>query len=267
MPFSDLHTHTVFSDGRNTIEEMVLAAIGKNMVSIGISDHSYTEFDLRYCMKKEMEDAYVQEIRRVKEKYKDQIQVYVGLEYDGYSELDNREEFDYLIGDCHYIKTWDGFHSVDHAKDEQWQAIETYFNGDAMAYARAYYETCVDRTRAHCPDILGHFDVVVKHNHIDETSSAYRNMAVDAMVACLEITPVVEMNTGSITRKWRDTAFPDTYLLKEVCAHGGRVILSSDSHGTDTLTGGFRDAKEILRTAGFRSMLVFRDGQFQETGL
>ena len=45
MRYSDLHTHTVFSDGANTMEEMVRAAVERNFVSIGISDHSYTAFD------------------------------------------------------------------------------------------------------------------------------------------------------------------------------------------------------------------------------
>ena len=37
---SNYHTHTVFSDGANTPEEMVLAAIDLGLESIGFSDHS-----------------------------------------------------------------------------------------------------------------------------------------------------------------------------------------------------------------------------------
>lgn len=36
----DLHTHTDFSDGRNTLEEMVLSAIEKGYEYVGISDHA-----------------------------------------------------------------------------------------------------------------------------------------------------------------------------------------------------------------------------------
>lgn len=46
----DLHTHTTFSDGRNSPEEMVLSAIGMVMSTLGISDHSYTSFDESYCI-------------------------------------------------------------------------------------------------------------------------------------------------------------------------------------------------------------------------
>ena len=267
MRYSDLHTHTIFSDGKHTIEEMVQWAISKNMLSIGISDHSFTPFDLRYCMKEESVPDYLKEIRRVGEKYKDQIEVYAGLEYDGYSELKNRRDFDYLIGDCHYIKTWDGYHSVDHAKDEQWAAIEAYFDSDPMAYARAYYETYVQRTQCHRPDILGHFDVVVKHGFVDEESPVYRSMAAEAMIACLEVTPVVEMNTGAVIRKWRDSAFPGVFLLKEILAHGGKIMFTSDSHQGGTLSGWFDEAAEVLRTVGFKSTMVFRGGKFEEIGI
>ena len=154
MRYSNLHTHTSFSDGLHTIEENIISAIEKNMVSIGISDHSYTDFDLRYCMRPVNIPAYIREVRRVQEKYKDQIEVYLGLEYDGYTKLENRELYDYMLGDCHYIKIGNEYFSVDHAKDEQWATIEKYFGGDAIAYSKAYFDTYVERTRISSMTVL-----------------------------------------------------------------------------------------------------------------
>ena len=37
---SDFHTHTNLCDGRNTPEEMVLAAIARGMDCIGLSGHA-----------------------------------------------------------------------------------------------------------------------------------------------------------------------------------------------------------------------------------
>ena len=67
MKSFDIHMHTVFSDGGNTPEEMVLAAIEHGLDAVGISDHSYTSFDLSYCMKAEEIPAYIAEIYRLKE--------------------------------------------------------------------------------------------------------------------------------------------------------------------------------------------------------
>ena len=46
----EFHVHTNFSDGRDTPEEMVRAAIARGMTEIGFSDHSPTWFDESYCI-------------------------------------------------------------------------------------------------------------------------------------------------------------------------------------------------------------------------
>ena len=267
MRYSDFHTHTTFSDGIHSVEEMVQGAIAKNMSAIGISDHSFTDFDQRYCIKEDRIPEYLAEIRRVREKYAEKIEVYAGLEYDGYTELKNREQYDYLIGDCHYVKTFDGYHSVDHAKKEQWEAIETYFGGDAIAYSRAYFETCVQCTAAHKPDILGHFDLSAKFGFVNEEDPTYHKMAIEAMLACLEVTPVVEMNTGAISRGVRKNPYPAAFLLPEVLHHGGKIILSSDAHRLENLSFWFDEAVELLKAHGFNSIVQLRGGQFEEVSI
>lgn len=267
MRYSDLHTHTVFSDGKYTMEEMVRAAIDRGLVSIGISDHSYTDFDLRYCIRPENIPAYHAELRRLKEAYSGRIEICAGLEYDGYSDLPHRDLYDYVIGDCHYVKTWDGYHSVDHAKDEQLAAIKAYFGGDAIAYSRAYFDTYVERTRLHRPDVLGHFDLTAKFGFVSEDDPAYRRMATEALLAALEVTPIVELNTGAIARGIRTTPYPNPFLLREILLHGGRVTLCSDAHTTENLAFGFDDAAALLKEIGFRSIAVLRGGKFEDAGI
>ena len=82
MILSDLHVHTIFSDGKNTPEEMVRAAISKGMTKIGFSDHSYTSYDESYCMSREGTAVYRKVIAGLKEKYRDQIEILCGIEQD-----------------------------------------------------------------------------------------------------------------------------------------------------------------------------------------
>ena len=268
MKYTDLHTHSVFSDGKYTVEELVRLAIERGMPAVGISDHSFTEFDQRYCMKSGKIGEYLAEIRRVKDMYGDRIEVCAGLEYDGYSELENPEEFDYLIGSCHYVRVRDGsYHSVDHADQEHWEAINGYFEGDPAAYAQAYFDTYVARTNAHRPDILGHFDLVTKFGAIGPENADYRRMSVEALEACLRITPVVELNTKSVVRGWKDEPFPGPFLLKEVLRLGGKIILSSDFHGPESLAGWFDEAVLLLKELGFRSTVVMQNGKLSEIGI
>lgn len=267
MGGSDLHMHTVFSDGANTPEEMVQAALEKGYSAVGLSDHSFTAFDLSYCIRDFALENYLTMLQRLKEKYAGQIEVYAGLEYDGFTELTDRERYDYVIGDCHYIKTWDGYHSVDHAAPIQQKAIQDYFFGDSIAYAKAYFETYVECTRRHRPDILGHFDLAAKFGFVDEENPVYRRMAVEALLACIEVTPIVEVNTGAISRGVRSLPYPNDFLLKEIRAHGGRVTLCSDAHRTQHIGFWFDEAKQLLRKAGFDSVAVLRGGVFEDVGL
>ena len=59
MRYTNLHTHTTFSDGAHTIAENIASAVEKNMLSLGFSDHSFTPKDPLYCMRKERYGEYI----------------------------------------------------------------------------------------------------------------------------------------------------------------------------------------------------------------
>ena len=267
MIYSNLHTHSIFSDGTNTPEEIIVAALKLGFVSVGISDHSFTEFDPTYCMREMTQDAYIRELRRLKRKYRDRIEVAVGLEYDGFTENVDRSQYDYLIGDCHYIRTAKGYFSIDHTKDIQRNCIEKQFHGDCLAYARSYYDSYVACTVKHRPDILGHFDLPSKFGLMPEEDPAYRMPAVEAFLACLEKTPLFEVNTGAISRGYRTEPYPAAFLLREALLHGGKPVLASDAHRAEHLQAGLPEAAALLKQAGFRSQVIWKEGRFQEVPL
>ena len=102
MRYSNIHNHSTFSDGKHTMEENILSAIEKNMLSLGFSDHSFTACDTSYCMKEENYTEYLQTIRHLKETYADKLPIFAGMELDYYSELD-ANDYDYIIASVHYI--------------------------------------------------------------------------------------------------------------------------------------------------------------------
>lgn len=267
MRYSNMHTHTVFSDGRYTPEENVLEAIKRNMVSIGFSDHSYTEFDLRFGIRPQNTAAYVREIRRLQKKYKDELEIYLGIELDGFSKLENRELYDYIIGDCHYIKIGDEYFTVDDSRAEQQEVIDKYFGRNPLGYAKAYFDIYTEKTIQNKPDILGHFDLVAKFDLMDEKSAAYKKMAAEALEECLKITPFIEVNTGPICRRVRKVPYPTEFILKEILARGGKVLLSSDSHETENMEFYFDETVELFKSVGFKSIVQFAEGGFKEIGI
>ncbi len=267
MNYSNLHTHSVYSDGAHTPREIIEQAIAQNMTSIGISDHSYTFFDTRYCLAEEKNQQYINELRALKSEYANKIEVLVGIELDGFSKGYNKNDFDYVIGSCHYINFDGDYRSVDSSLDGVLDAIKTYCNGDPLHFARLYYKTYQTALDALRPDILGHIDLVAKLGVVDESLPEYQKMAIEALVNSLSHTNIIEMNTGAISRGYRKIPYPAPFLLKEIKERKANIILSSDSHSKDTLTFFFDESVKLLRENGIKSILTYKNGSFEEVGI
>lgn len=109
---SNIHTHTTWSDGADTVETVIRAAIEKGFHTIGISDHGYTAFDESYCMQRGSEKAYKEELQQLRERYAGQIDVLTGIEYE-YAGEDPVPEVEYVVGSLHCLKIGSNYYSVD----------------------------------------------------------------------------------------------------------------------------------------------------------
>ncbi len=267
MKYSNLHTHTIFSDGNHTVEENIKSAIAKGMHSLGFSDHCYTCFDTSYCIQAENVQKYISEVRRQAERYADKLPIYLGLELDGFARLDNPLEYDYIIGDCHYVRTPDGYRAVDLSRDEFVDSVERYFDGDSVKLAISYYEGYAECIAEMKPQILGHIDLVTKYGLVDTTDCRYRDAANSALEASLKITPIIELNTGAISRGYRTEPYPESFLLKRIKELGGKILLSADSHDASALTCFFDESVNILKVHGFNSVVQFNGKDFDEVEL
>ena len=263
MRFSNLHQHSTFSDGKDTPEEIVLSAIDKNFESIGFSDHSFTEIDQSYCMKLENYNDYYKEIARLKEKYKDKIRVFSGIELDYYSEIEPKK-FDYVIGSVHYLYVNGVCHPIDHSKAQQQTYIDIECGGNILKFASDYYDTVIKNVEKNRPDIVGHFDVITKFGLIDENDDEYRKIALLSLDRVMKTTKIIEMNTGAISRKVKDTPYPNVFLLQRVLENKGEVILSADSHAKDTIDCYFTECIQILRNIGFNHIVKLTDHGFEK---
>lgn len=273
MRYCGYHTHTTFSDGKHSMEEMVRAAIRLGMPAIGFSDHSFTPCDPSYCMHTEQYPAYLAEMDRLREKYGDQITIMKGLELDYDSDMAITEALDYYLGSVHYL-TFDGrVYAIDHpggprgphAADIQRACIQQEFGGDALAFCRCYYDTLVEHVHRCKPTIVGHFDLITKFGLFDEEDPAYQAIALEALERVVEVTPVVEVNTGAISRGWRERPYPAPFLLRRLRELDGQVILGADAHAADAIDCYFPQAVELIKAVGFDYLLtLWPDGFHKE---
>ncbi len=260
---SNLHTHTTLCDGKNTPEEMVLAAIEKGFSSIGFSGHGYTDFDLSYCLK-DM-NTYICTIRDLQERYRSKIEIYLGVEEDMGCLLPNRTDFDYVIGSSHYLRINDSYHPIDAGPDKLKQLIEC-FDGESLKLAECYYRAFCDYIRTRKPDIIGHFDLLTKYDELDTSQflnvATYQTLAERYMKEALKSDCLFEVNTGAIGRGYRASPYPSAELLHVLKANGGKVTLSSDCHSADKLDCFFAEAKAMLRDIGFEYVYTLSKGTF-----
>lgn len=242
MILQDLHTHTVFCDGKNTPEEMVTAAIEKGLVRIGFSGHSPTFFDESYCMSKEGVKNYCAEISALKEKYKGQIEILCGIEQDYYAAAATAP-FDYVIGSVHYVKVGEEYLPVDESEQVLLRNVQKYFGGNIYAFAESYFATVGDVLRKTNADIIGHFDLISKFNEggrlFDESHPRYVAAYKDAIDRLIPYGKPFEVNTGAISRGYRTHPYPSAAMLRYIAEKGGSVILSGDSHSAETLCYAF----------------------------
>ena len=267
MRYSNIHSHTCYSDGAHSVEENIKAAIGSGMLSLGISDHSYTSFDTSYCIGASQLDAYKSEVRGLQKKYADQIEIYLGIELDGFASLPDREDYDYVIGDCHYVATPDGYRAIDLSREDFCALVRDYFDGDAVKLARSYYASYAECIRKMRPELLGHIDLCTKYSLVDESDPRYIKAAREALATSLEVCPFIELNTGAMSRGYRKEPYPAVFLIDAIKAMGGNIVLSSDSHSADCLTYWFDEALELLRSRGIKSIAVYKGGRFEEIGI
>lgn len=241
---TDLHVHTTFSDGRNTPEEMVLAAIEKGMTRLGFSDHSYTFFDEDYCMPKARIGEYRACIAALKEKYTGKIEILCGIEQDTFS-AESTDGYDYVIGSTHYICVNGEYISIDHREDILLDAAQRHFGGDLIALAEEYWRTVSETVERTGADIIGHLDLITKFNEggrlFDEADPRYRKAAFAAVDKLLCSGKPFEINTGAISRGYRTAPYPAPFLRQYIQEKGGSFLYSSDSHGADTLMFQFKE--------------------------
>ena len=236
----DLHTHTKYSDGAATAEEMVLSAIELGLDEIGISDHSYTHFDTSYCLRKEAIPAYVAEIATLKARYADVIRVRCGVEQDLFS-LESTAPFEYVIGSAHYLRVAGKYYPVDESKEDFVALCRDGFGGDYYALAEQYFAQMARFAQRKDVSIIGHIDLVAKFNDdlFDEHNPRYLAAAKRCVDALAQAGKIFEINTGAISRGYRTVPYPADAILAYIREKGCGLILSSDAHSPANIAFGF----------------------------
>lgn len=270
MILRNYHTHTVHCDGNNTVEEMVQSAIANGMAALGFSGHATVPFDLRYCTSPEDFPPYIEAVNLCKEKYAEQIEIYLGVEDDFYAV---RPDFpkDYTIGATHYMEKDGVFYYVDFSEEVLRKAIHEGFEGDPYKMTAYYYGILAQFPQQMQFDFVGHFDLVTKFNEggkvFDEEDPRYWKPALETMEYLCKQGYAFEINTGAMSRGYRSAPYPSARLLRALHEFGGSIVFCCDSHATNTVCAYLAQAQALASACGFRTHRILTKSGWQEVPL
>ena len=277
----NLHTHSIYSDGKSQPREIVEEAVRQGLTTLGFSEHSPLPFDNNFSVKEADMPCYVAEITQLKEEFKGKIDLYCGLEADyltGVSEpfavTKERYHLDYLIGGVHLVgqsANPDEIWFIDGPKWEVYdEGLQKFFDGDIRRAVRRFYEQSNEMIENEPFDIIAHFDKIKMHNrerYFHEDEPWYRKLALETLDLIREKGLVMEINTRGIYKKRYNGFYPSPWLMEEACKMGIPALISADAHHFSEITLEFAAAEEALKKAGYRSVVNFKDGNWMEVAL
>lgn len=248
MILHDFHIHTRYGDGADTPEDMILYAISKGVKELGFSEHSYTEFDMSYCMRYEDVPKYNAEIKYLKEKYKEKIKIFLGIEQDYFS-VTPTDGYEYIVGAVHYVKLGDEYVPIDCDAETIKKAVDKHCGGDIYKFCEEYFATVAKSAEKLHPNIIAHIDLVTKFNEqepmIDENNPRYVAAWKKAVDELMKTCKLFEINSGAITRGYRTTPYPSSAILDYLKSKGADIIISSDSHRKESICYKYEEYYEL----------------------
>ncbi len=269
MPWVNYHSHCNFCDGSHEPERYVLEALKKDFPAYGFSSHAPLPFPTDWSIPEDRFGAYLSEINRIKQKYSNRIQVYLGLEVDfipgltGIKKLlSNGINMDYQIGSVHFI---DGFANGDpwsfDGNIEAFQkGFEQIFHNNGRRMVSRYYELVRQMIEEDTPEIIGHLDKIKMHNHIhkymNENDTWYKKEVEETLKSIKKSDAVVEINTRGYYKNNRpELLYPAEWILELLKQKNIRIMINADAHHPDEVDAGFVYAAEILKKIRFQIYL------------
>jgi histidinol-phosphatase (PHP family) len=257
----DFHTHhDRCGHAVGSVRDYIEAAIEKGLGMIGISDHSSffaSDVDRLHpgiAMAKSEFPHYVEEVLRLKEEYKDKIEVLLGVESDYfpghfslYRSVYSQYPFDYIIGSIHFSNgsqifnraRWDGLTEEDLLKEKQ-----------------LYLQLIQQSARTRFFDILGHIDAMKKNFPV------YSDIQTDEIDATLKVISecdvAIEVNTSGKLNDCQDW-FPSEDILQRAHFYGIKVTFGSDAHQPQRVADDWETVRRRLIEIGFKEWAVFRN--------
>ncbi len=249
----------------DTLEEIIQLYITKGFPWVGITEHSPAiSEELLYPDQRAANltpefqfnrfTSYMQECRRLQQKYRREIRIYAAMEIETYSGYEEFVPFllktfqpDYIVGSVHFVDDM-GF---DYSQ-EQYDKTVAGAGGIVELYCR-YFDLQYAMIKLLRPSVVGHFDLIrifdpgYKLRLVEREIMARikRNLELIA-----ELDLIMDFNLRSLL-KGADEPYISRVILEMARKMGIAVVPGDDSHGLSSVGANMAQGIELLAELGF----------------
>ena len=266
---TDIHTHTKFSaDGRNSIEEMIAAAMQKGLAWYGISEHFNYDYDRLHLTIDGQEvppideRTYFTRARELQKQLRGKLHLLVGAEfgYDNanstlqrYIETEQEYSPDFVVNSVHICLGMDCY-------------FPHYCVGKSKEYAyNAYlYRVLESLDAPYRYDIVAHVGYCSRNATYPDPKLRYEDYADvldEILKRIIARGKILEVNSSAKTAG--SPFIPDTDILERYFELGGRMVsFASDAHDTTRIADRRDIVVAALKKVGFTHLTIPDKGRY-----
>jgi histidinol-phosphatase (PHP family) len=252
---SDIHIHSIYSDGSGSVSDIAKCAVEKGLTSITFTDHMPLPFKANYAMDMDKIAAYRDEIKSLRKDYAGRLQIKMGLEIEYVPELESWIEaivamvWDHLIVSVHCLYIDNRIYVVNGNRESFDDSLHGFFQGDMEAFCRRYYQTVQRAVKRGWFDIVGHLDVIKKFNEnqilFSESEPWYRELILQTLDTMKKHNMMMEMNMSGYHHPVGEP-YPSIWIIKAAREKKIPIVLGSDAHKVDAVGQHFQVARDLF---------------------
>jgi histidinol-phosphatase (PHP family) len=256
---ADFHLHSSFSGDSDTVPERIVeSGLRKGLSAICFTDHYDADYPYDDVCFELDTVAYLKKIGELRSAYEGRIEIGAGVElglqprlgelYRSYTE---RFPFDFVIGSTHLVDGKDPYYA------SFWEGC-TPGNGILR-----FLEITLENMKAFDDfDVYGHLDYIVRYAPLEPRRFCYGDYG-DLMDEILRFLishgKGIEVNTGGY-KAGLGCPNPCPEVLRRYRELGGEIVtMGSDAHRLEYVGSFMDEAREILRSCGFRYFTLFKE--------
>lgn len=262
---ADLHIHTAYcGHASGTLVDMVESAIHLGLREIGFTGHfpypeGFVEPVPKCVISKKNFPQFISEVAGLREKYKEKIIIRLAAEVDYIPQYVTETKkmvqayaFDYIMGSVHVIENI----QIDYSEDMLSEHLGRL--GGVNRLWEKYWQYVEELISSGICDMIAHFDLPKKYGI--SRPLRYDSERIDYLLDLIkDRNCVLEINTGGIDRSYNREPYPSLNIIRMASEKKVDITLGSDAHHPQEIGRHFESTRKMLRSLGWKHVVVFQD--------